>query len=142
MALAVIDASVVVRWFLGEADSEAALRLRSDFFEGSLQVRVPSLLPYEVTNAVRFSGHFRSRELFEIAKDLDRSGFVAVPLFGDYLERTLQIALEAETTIYDASYLALAALESCPLYTADEHQLERADDEIQVIHIRDYRLEP
>ena len=138
MALAVIDASVAVKWFLEESDTEDALRLQSDFFEGLLSLRVPSIFPYEVMNALHFSRRYSRRELLESARDVDRCGFQMVPLFGDYLERTVNLALTSGTTVYDASYLALAALEDCLLYTADEALLALDGSRAQVRHIRDY----
>lgn len=138
MGLAVVDASVAAKWFLEEEDSEAALRLRSDFFEGTLALREPSVLPWEIMNALRYSRRFAGREFREVAKDLDRSGFVTVPLFGEYLERTVELALETDISIYGSSYLALAAIEECPLYTADVELIEAAPHDTHVIHIRDY----
>ncbi len=138
MGLAVIDASVAVKWFMEEPDTEAALRLQSDFFEGLLSVRVPSVFPYEVMNALQSSRRFSRRDLLESARDVDRCGFQTVPLFGDYLERTVDLAAASAITIYDASYLALAALEECPLYTADEALLAFDGSRTEVRHIRGY----
>jgi len=138
MALAVIDASVAVKWFLEEPDSEDALRLQSDFFEGLLSVRVPSVFPYEVMNALHSSRRFSRRELLESARDIDRSGFQTVPLFADYLARTVDLATASAITVYDASYLALAALEECPLYTADEGLLALDGSRTAVRPIRGY----
>jgi len=138
MARAVIDASVAVKWFLDEPDTEAALRLQSDFFEGLLSVRVPSVFPYEVMHALHSSRRFSRRELLESARDVDRSGFQTVPLFGDYLERTVDLAAASAITVYEASYLALAASEQCPLYTADEALLSFDGSRTAVRHIRGY----
>ncbi len=129
---------MAVKWFLEERDSEAALRLRSDFFEGSLQLRVPSLLPVEVLNALRCSGCFDRNEMEEVGRDIDRCGFVAVPLSGECLERTLTLALDRDLTISDASYLALAQIEACPLYTADEELVRGAPRGVRALPIRDY----
>ncbi len=139
MGLAVMDASVAVKWFLDEEGSDEALQLQSDFFEGVLSLRVPSILPYEVLNALQHSRRFRGRELLEAARDIDRSGFALVPLFGEYMERTVEIAVRLRCTIYDASYLALAAIEDCVLFTADDGLVALAPREIKVVHVREYR---
>jgi len=140
MALAVVDASVVVKWFVAEPDYEPAQRLQSDFFEGILQLREPAILPWEVMSALRYSGRFPRRDLREAGRTLDRAGFVTIPLFGDYLERTMQIALETHLSIYAASYAGLAAIGQCPLFTADEEFLELRIEGLSVHHIRDYAL--
>jgi len=138
MDLAVIDASVAVKWFLDEAHTRAALALQSDFIEGRLTLRVPSLFPYEVLNALTFSRRFRGPELIEAARDLDRSDMVTVPLFGAYFEQTVALSLRKRITIYDASYVALAAALKCPLFTADDTLLELGRRDVRTIHIRDY----
>ncbi|MGI0150264.1 MAG: type II toxin-antitoxin system VapC family toxin [Thermoplasmata archaeon] len=138
MGFGVIDASVAVKWFLEEAHTEAALALQSDFLEGRLTLRVPSIFPYEVLNALAFSRRFRDRELIEAARDLDRSDVVTVPLFGAYFEQTVTVSLRGHITIYDASYIALAAALNGPLFTADETLLKFDQRGARVIHIRDY----
>ena len=139
MDLAVIDASVAVKWFLDVAHTRAALALQSDFIEGRLTLRVPSLFPYEVLNALTFSRRFRNPELIEAARDLDRSDIVTVPLSGAYFEQTVAVSLQNRITIYDASYVALAAALDSPLFTADDTllRLGRKGD-VRTIHIRDY----
>lgn len=138
MGLAVIDASVAVKWFLEEAETGEALALQSDFFEGRLSLRVPSIFPYEIMNALASSQRFRRAELLEASRDIDRSGFEAVPLFGEYFERSVETALLAGISIYDASYLALAEVAGCPLFTADEELLALGSRDRSVVHIRDY----
>src|SRR6266571_2868285 len=120
MALAVVDASVVAKWFLQEENTLSARRLREDFLEGSLRLRVPSLLPFEVLNALKYNPNFPSRGLFAASRALDAAGLLTVPVFGEYAERTVAIASRFDLTIYDAAYVALADIADCTLYTADE----------------------
>jgi predicted nucleic acid-binding protein len=138
MVLAVIDASVGVKWFLEEAESDAALALQSDFIEGRLTLRVPSIFPYEVLNALSYSRRFRDRELIESARALDRTDIVTVPLAGEYFEQTVATSSRRRITIYDASYLALAKALGCPFFTADETLLEADSPGPETIHIREY----
>jgi predicted nucleic acid-binding protein len=138
MVLAVVDASVVAKWFLEEEATLEARKLRDDFFEGLVQLRAPAILPFEVLNALRYHPRFPDRHLVEASRALDRAAILTVPLTGDFLERTVGIARDRELSIYDASYLALAALADCPLYTADEALLETASAEESVVAIREY----
>jgi len=62
----VVDASVVAKWFLEEEYSGKALQLRDDYARGLLTVAAPSLLEYEVLNALKYSGAYSARELKEI----------------------------------------------------------------------------
>lgn len=138
MVLAVADASVIVKWYLEEPDTEPARRLRDDFLEGILRLRAPSVLPFEVMNALRFHATFPRRALPEAARGLDRAGIVSIPLFGDYLERTVAISVHHDLTMYDAAYVALAELEACPLYTADEELVSLRIREPTIRHVREY----
>ncbi len=142
MALAVVDASVVAKWYLEEGSTEEARRLRDDFLEGILTLRVPSLLPFEVMNALRYHPAFPRRHLGEAAKALDRAGLVSVPLLGAYLEKTIERSVSSDLTIYDASYVALAETLDCPLYTADEAILRLREDGVAAVRVRDYSPGP
>lgn len=134
------DASVVVKWFVPERHHEPARELRDDYLEGHHDLVAPALLPFEVTNALQYS-RFHDEERLTVAAesmveyDLElrpfgRSGAVA------------ETAVELDITIYDASYLSLAAAIDSSAYTADERLLaavsntEYAD---RMTHIADYR---
>ena len=49
----VLDASVAVKWFNPEPLRDKALEIRESFVEGKIQLEAPSLLPYELGNALR-----------------------------------------------------------------------------------------
>ena len=140
MVLAVVDASVVAKWFLQEENTLSARRLREDFLEGSLRLRVPSLLPFEVLNALKYNPNFPSRGLLAASRALDAAGLLTVPLFGGYAERTVAIASRFDLTIYDAAYVALADIADCTLYTADEQLVEVPTNRPAISHIREYGL--
>jgi len=138
MGLAVVDASVVVKWFLEELDYEVARRLREDFLEGSLHLRAPAILPFEVLNALRHTRAFKQPDVLRAAESLDRAGLLTVPLIGTYMSRTVEFAYEHGLTIVDSSYAVLAELQDAPLYTADEELIDDVGDADRVKHIRDY----
>jgi predicted nucleic acid-binding protein len=138
MALAVVDASVVVKWFLEEEYTAPARRLREDFLEGSLRLQVPSLLPFEVLNALRYNPNFPVRALPAASRALDAAGLLTVPLFGEYAERTVAASSRFDLTIYDAAYVALADLADCSLYTGDRELIALAPTRTEIVHIRDY----
>ncbi len=111
----VIDASVAVKWVLDEADSDAALRLRSE------QLSAPSLWLIEAGNALW--SRARRREIsFTDAEDrlriLRSSPIVSTPVEHD-LSAALKLANELAHPIYDCLYLALALREETHVVTAD-----------------------
>jgi len=51
--MSVLDASVVLKWFVNEEDSDKAVRLRKQYYLGEREIVVPDLLLFEVSNALR-----------------------------------------------------------------------------------------
>ncbi len=138
MAPVVPDASVVAMWFLEEPFSRDARRLRDDFVAGEIEVHVPHLLPFEVVNALRYSGAYAREELGEVGDALDEYGFVSHPFRGAYRRRATELAWNRRLTVYDASYAALAQGLGCPFFTADVRLLERLHGLAGVRHVREY----
>jgi predicted nucleic acid-binding protein len=52
-SMSVLDPSVVLKWFVNEADSGQALKLREEFYAGEREIVVPDLLLFEIANALR-----------------------------------------------------------------------------------------
>ena len=48
----VVDASIALKWTINEDDSNTALALLADWTYRGIEVHAPSLLAYEVTNAL------------------------------------------------------------------------------------------
>ncbi|MEQ9715814.1 MAG: hypothetical protein ABGF52_09810 [Candidatus Asgardarchaeum sp.] len=46
MIRVVLDASVIVKWFVKEIYSDIALKLREDYLKGKIDIIVPSLVYY------------------------------------------------------------------------------------------------
>jgi len=50
----VLDASVLLKWFLQEPGSDSALELKHRYLEGDVAIALPDLALYEVPNVLRF----------------------------------------------------------------------------------------
>jgi predicted nucleic acid-binding protein len=138
----VVDASVVVKWYVMEDHREQALKLRDDYVEGRFTLIAPSLMPYEVLNAVRRAKKDISIEtLVTVAESLTLYGIMLHELRGELANLTVKTAIENEVSVYDAAYIALAKLSGTTLYTADERLKESLTRAYQkyVAHIKDYR---
>ncbi len=135
----VVDASVVVKWFVEEEYSGEARSLRDAYADSLLDLAAPSILPYEVLNALRYSGAFGEDELKEVAEILDDYQFALHQLSGELAKRAVELALRKGVTIYDASYVALADLLDTVLYTADERLLRKVGMHRHVKHIAEFK---
>ena len=116
----VVDASIVVKWFVEEEDSDKALKLRDRYVDGELRIAAPELLIFEVLNALHYKKLFSENELKEISEALEAYSLNLYPLKGDYAEKTIEVAFKNDITIYDAAYIALAMIRGTHMYTADE----------------------
>ncbi len=139
MKLIVVDASVVVKWFVEEEYSRDTDRIRKDYLDQLIDIAVPSLLKYEVLNALRYSYAFGEDELKEIGRVLDDYQFLTIPLREEYLDETIRRALKHGITIYDASYIAIGDVQKCEVYTADNKLLNKVGDDPILKHVKNYK---
>ena len=136
----VVDASVVVKWFVEEKYSKEALMIRESLIEGLVDIVVPPLLYFEVLNALKYSGAFGEDELKKVARILEDYQFTLYELEGVYAEKAVEIAMRKGITIYDASYVALALIEGVDLYTADEKLLTKTQDLKITKHLKNFKI--
>jgi predicted nucleic acid-binding protein len=120
------DTSVVIKWFRqGEILAEQALALRSAYLDGHIQVSVPSLLGYELTNVLRYKDDLTTAQIEEAVQSLFDIGLEWAPPTSAMMRRAAVIARAAETTVYDATFAALAESLRATFVTADERLAHR-----------------
>lgn len=135
----VLDASVIVKWFLHheEADRDRAIALRDLHISGRSKIHIPQLALLEVLNAIRFS-----------PKADEEDGLVALETLQDLhleiglsdasvLRKANAIAWAYKITIYDALYVAHAEQIGKPLITADEAMLRKLRGHSIVVPLRE-----
>jgi len=121
---AVVDASVVIKWFNPEEFSKEALALRKLHIEGTCHLTSPSLMPLEVINALRYNPQIGVKVLEDVAHDLYDLQIALAELDGESLGFAVRVAYRHGITLYDATYVSLAERLGCDLYTADERLIE------------------
>jgi len=136
----VIDASVVLKWFVSEDYSKEAEALREAYANGLIDLAAPSLLPYEVLNALKYSTAFGEDELKEVAEVLDDLQITYYGLQKELAAKATEIAMRKGVTVYDSSYLALAHRLQTIVYTADERLIRKTSDTRLVEHIAKFNL--
>ena len=135
--LVVADASVVVKWFVEEEHTDAALRLRDDYVDRTVDIASPSLLPYEVLNALRYNPGLGERQLKEIVEALDKYCLWLAPLEGDLAYACVENSMRHGISVYDSAYISLGQIREIPVYTADRRLMNRVGDE-RIRHISTY----
>lgn len=113
----VVDASVVIKWFVPEVHAEAARRL----LEGGFEMVAPDLVRAEVGNVLWKK--WRREEISAEAVSGMLRDFERLPLKIESSEPLLAMAWDVarrfDRSFYDGLYVALAARAGCSLVTAD-----------------------
>jgi len=116
----VVDASVVIKWVVGEPETVQALALRQH------RLSAPDLLVPECANIlwkkVRRNEMTGDEALFA-ARLLDRADIELVPARG-LIEAATSLAVALDHPAYDCLYLCLSERSGRPLVTADTRLLK------------------
>jgi predicted nucleic acid-binding protein len=117
MSLYIVDASVALKWFLPESESEVALRLRAP----SHLLAAPDYLWLEVGSVVCQAIQRKELTSEEGLEILPRLRKIPIQIFpsANLLDSAIATALETSTSFYDCLYLALAVSLNAQMVTAD-----------------------
>ena len=123
---AVLDASVVLKWFHseGERHLDGARHLRAQFEAGELRVLAPQLLWLELLNVAARSWGWPQAQLELLAVTLEQLGF---DVLDPELPRVAKWAANG-LTAYDAAYVAAAEQSGVQLITDDDPIVDSAPE--------------
>ena len=115
----ILDASVILKWFQQEEDSERALMFEKRHINGEEVIGAPDLLLYEVTNVLRYGKHITEHDAEQILDVLARMEIQIFSFSFFELNEVLLFAREYGITVYDGLYVILAKRLQCDFVTAD-----------------------
>lgn len=126
MTEAVLDASVVIKWFRsdGERHVDSARALRRSFEAGELIVFTPPLLRLQLVNVAGRRWGWDEEALVDLAASLDELGFEQIE---PDLRRVARWTARG-LTAYDGAYVAVAEAVGTPLITDDDLIVEVAKE--------------
>lgn len=130
----VVDASVAVKWFFYEEERAKALALLMNVEQGKAVGYAPSILPYEVGNALWKGKKMDIKRMIEAMETLMRAQLVFVALEERLVKLAIQFMVQYNLTFYDASYGALAYSLGVPLMSANPKDHKKIQ-EIEVIEL-------
>ena len=120
-AVSILDTSVIIKWYRqGEVLADRALALRDAYLDGRIAIVVPSLLAYELSNVLRFKQDMSTEDVQAAVKSLYDMGLEWIMPSSAVICRAVEIVRTYETTVYDATFVALAESLDATFVTADE----------------------
>ena len=137
--MAIVDASVVIKWFANENYSKEALLLKEAYVKGLEDLSAPCILPFEVLNGLKYTYGLGEKELQEVGKILSDFQITLYPL-DEILNDTVSLSLKYGITIYDSAYISLGKVLGEEVYTADEKLLRKVGYLPFVHHIKYFRI--
>ena len=135
----VIDTSVALKWFYQEKEKaiDNALKLRDDYRQRKIDLRAPDLLIFELANVLRYKRDLEERYIQGAVGSIYKLQLIdQVPQ--EVIKEAVRIALQFETSVYDAVYLAFAEKNRCSFITADNKFYQKVKNRPYVIFIDDY----
>jgi len=139
----VLDASVIVKWFLHhqEADRDRAIALREMHISGRSKIYIPRLALLEILNAIRFNSKADEETGEAALQALEDLHLESKGGDADIFRKANAIAWAYKITIYDALYVALADQVGFPLITADEKMIKKLKSHSIVVPLREIEIE-
>lgn len=140
MTAVCVDASLAAKWILPEADRDLAQTLYSRWRAVGLDIIGPPLLLAEITNILRrniFRGvinHAEALKAEEIFRGLGVLTVIPNELYREALILAERFDLPAA---YDTQYLAVAQIQGCGCWTADERLYNRVSSDLPWLHLLD-----
>jgi predicted nucleic acid-binding protein len=126
--LLVLDASVILKWFLEEEYSDVALKIRENFYREICRIIEPDFLLYEFVNVLRYNPVYTEEDVIKAVNSLIETDIDIVLPTVELLETAINIAKRYDVTVYDAIYIALAKLISRTYITADKKLYEKVKE--------------
>jgi len=130
--MVVVDASVVLKWFLPEEGAPEAMTILNDHVFGREEIFVPDLLFYEIVNALRYKHDLDTHAVERFIEVLSWFELKRIGTDEQFLKEIPRLAREFDISGYDAAYVALAHIFHCSLITADAKLAQKIEGKIPV----------
>ena len=135
----VVDTSVIVKWLNQDNEDyiEQADKILKDAQLDKIIIIAPELARYEVGNALLLGKHLSIEQASIVLAQLYKLPITFVEDTAELAEKTFELAVQAEITYYDASFIALAYQYDATLVT-DNMKHQGKLNSIKVRAIKDY----
>lgn len=130
----VIDASVVLKWYLTDEEwGKEACSILEQHVAGNVALLAPTILPYEVLNALLVAermGRIAENVTYEAFNGFAGLDIIILDPFVGYPD-ILSLARFFRRSVYDASYISLAKENNIDFVTGDKRLYNAAKDKLK-----------
>lgn len=116
----VVDASVAIKWFADEENSEIARSLLRSAELETIRIFAPDILLYEIGNALGKGKHFGRQDIIDALEVLLDSSVEVRNLDRLLIAQSASFMERYSLTFYDAAYAALAHTLGIPLISENQ----------------------
>lgn len=116
----ILDASVILKWFIDEEGTEEALAIKRQYEFGEIDIVEPDLLIYETANVLRYNKYFSESAIKTAVKSLYDMRIKFLTPSVSVMDYAIHISLKTNLSIYDCVYASLSMKLSSSLITADK----------------------
>lgn len=127
MQVIVLDASVAVKWYCEETDTNVALEIQEQYLSGELRICFPDLVFLELANAIRYKENSRLKDVKNVLENFVKLRFNIITPTVKLIEEAARISFDFDVTVYDGIYIALARELRTQFVTADEKLYRRIE---------------
>ncbi|MEC4895927.1 MAG: type II toxin-antitoxin system VapC family toxin [Oscillatoria sp. PMC 1051.18] len=133
-----VDASFVVRLVNSNSSESPWIRLWEEWLEAGTEIISPTLLYYEVTNAIYRMGQAGQLQEDEVKTALEDAMNLGIQLKSDSQLHLLAVTLAKRFNFpatYDSHYLALAQQYKAEFYTGDKRLFKKVQGQFSGIFL-------
>jgi len=124
----VLDASVIIKWFTKEEKRDSALEIREKYINKQIEIIIPDLILYEISNALRFNPNFSEEDISEAIYSIFNMDMNIITPTQEIINEAIKISYSYKTSVYDAIYIALAKIVDSDFITADNKLYEKTKE--------------
>ncbi len=125
----VLDASIGVKWFRYENESNTGLanKLLQQQFQNEIEIIVPDLFFFEIINTLLSKKYLNVDDIYSASESLHLMNMKVIFPNKKIIDTSINIADRTKLTFYDSLYISVAISEQALLLTEDKEILKYSD---------------
>lgn len=129
----VLDSSVLIKWFKQEEGTEKALQIREAYINEKIEVAIPDLVFYELSNVLRYEESLNKQQVQKAVQSLREMEFQVIAPFEEYTDDMIERSIQKDITVYDSAFYTLSKLLDAEMITSDQELNSKTPDNVKLL---------